>query len=88
MLENSYPGIAGSEECQKWVTGSICEIRSILVPSDFLADLRTDGAGVDTTQAILRRFVYAMVANPQIQKRAQEELDGITEGGRLPTLEE
>ena len=47
-----------------------------------------DGAGVDTTQAILRRFVYAMVVNPQMQRRAQEELDGVTGGGRLPTLEE
>jgi len=46
------------------------------------------GAGVDTTQAILRRFVYAMAANPQMQRRAQEELDALTGDGRLPTLED
>jgi len=50
--------------------------------------LSIDGAGIDTTQAILRRFVYAMVVNPQMQRRAQEELDGITGGTRLPTCED
>ena len=29
-----------------------------------------------------------MVVHPQMQKRAREELDGVTEGTRLPTLEE
>lgn len=31
MLEETYPGIAGTEECQKWVTGSICECSQSLV---------------------------------------------------------
>ena len=29
-----------------------------------------------------------MATNPQMQRRAQEELDGVTGDGRLPTLEE
>lgn len=29
-----------------------------------------------------------MVMNPEIQKRAQAEIDLLTEGRRLPTLEE
>jgi len=70
LLEGGYSGYVGSEECQKWITGSIY------------------GAGIDTTQAILRRFVYAMVVNPQMQRRAQEELDGVTGTTRLPTLED
>ena len=26
LLEGGYSGFVGSEECQKWITGSICEI--------------------------------------------------------------
>ena len=57
-------------------------------PSRFALIPSIDGAGVDTTQAILRRFVFAMIAQPHMQRRAQEELDSVTGGGRLPTLEE
>lgn len=48
----------------------------------------SDGAGVDTTQGILRRFIFAMVANPEIQRRAQDEIDSVTEGKRVPIVEE
>jgi len=47
-----------------------------------------DGAGVDTILAVMARFVFNMMIHPEIQRRAQEEIDALTGGHRLPTLEE
>ena len=53
--------------------------------------LRRDGhcayrilAASDTTTSALHIFVLAMLYAPEVQKRAQQELDGITGGHRLP----
>lgn len=40
--------------------------------------------GADTTVAALRTFFLAMTLHPEIQKKAQEELDRVIGGGRLP----
>lgn len=37
---------------------------------------------------VLRRFIYNMIMHPEMQKQAQAEIDEITEGRRLPTLDE
>lgn len=95
MLEHTYPGPAGTDEYLRWISGGVCAspfshhssadvARNLLTNSRSLAD----GAGVDTTQATLRRFVLAMVRHPEIQKKAQEEIYNVTEGRRLPTFEE
>jgi len=42
-------------------------------------------AGADTTVAALMTFFLAMMLNPDIQKRAQAELDALTSRTRLPT---
>ena len=47
-----------------------------------------DGAGVDTTLAAITRFVVNMMLHPEIQRRAQEEIDACTGGHRLPNLGE
>ncbi|KAF3764085.1 hypothetical protein M406DRAFT_356434 [Cryphonectria parasitica EP155] len=44
-------------------------------------------AGSDTTASTLIAFVQAMVVFPDVQKRAQEELDRVC-GDRLPTMED
>lgn len=87
MFECGHPGVVGSEDCQKGVACSMCKNQLPRIVLNFRAGF-IDGAGVDTTQAIIRRFVYAMAANPRVQRRAQEELDGVTGDGRLPTLDE
>jgi len=46
------------------------------------------GAGVDTILAVMARFVFNMMIHPEIQCRAQEEIDALTGGHRLPTLED
>ncbi|KAG6896383.1 hypothetical protein C0992_008664 [Termitomyces sp. T32_za158] len=43
------------------------------------------GGGTDTA-TVLTVFVLAMVLNPEVQKKAQEELDSVLEPGLLPTL--
>jgi len=45
-------------------------------------------AGSDTTTATLVIFVYAMMNNPEIQAKAQAELDTVVGHGRLPTYED
>lgn len=91
MLESDYEGFAGTEDCQKWISGTVCKRRSTYEPlrlPSLTVHFCIDGAGVGTTQAVLRRFIYAMITYPDIQKRAQAEVDSVTEGRRLPTLDE
>lgn len=45
-------------------------------------------AGSDTTAATNASFVLAMTMHPEIQKKAQEELDRIIGPDRLPTWED
>ncbi|PQE33784.1 cytochrome P450 protein [Rutstroemia sp. NJR-2017a WRK4] len=44
-------------------------------------------AGSDTTAATLIGFVQAMVVHPEVQKKAQEEIDRVC-GDRYPTMED
>ncbi|PPQ94347.1 hypothetical protein CVT25_000402 [Psilocybe cyanescens] len=48
----------------------------------------TTQAGADTTMATLAWFFYAMILHPEVQKKAQEELDKVVGNGRLPTYED
>ena len=43
-------------------------------------------AGTDTLGGALATFILAMLANPEAQKKAQLEVDGITERQRLPNF--
>jgi len=45
-------------------------------------------AGSDTTASTLYAFVLAMVAFPEVQKRAQAEIDRVIGGERMPTIED
>ncbi|KAJ7496789.1 cytochrome P450 [Mycena latifolia] len=42
-------------------------------------------AGTDTTTAVLRTFVLMMILHPEIQRKAQDEIESVV-GDRLPTL--
>ncbi|GAA6007591.1 cytochrome P450 [Rhodotorula paludigena] len=46
------------------------------------------GAGVDTTSGTLIAFVLAMVTHPDVQRKAQEELDRVVGPNRSPTWED
>lgn len=45
-------------------------------------------AGSDTTASILVGFIQAMMSFPDVQKRAQEEIDKIVGPDRLPTMDD
>ncbi|KAH7919739.1 cytochrome P450 [Leucogyrophana mollusca] len=45
-------------------------------------------AGAETTSSVLLVFMLAMVLHPEIQKRAQAEIDNVTGGDRLPDFED
>lgn len=45
-------------------------------------------AGSDTTSSTLYGFVQAMVLYPDVQKKAQEEIDRIVGDSRMPTMED
>ncbi|CAE6500445.1 unnamed protein product [Rhizoctonia solani] len=44
------------------------------------------GAAADTSHASLMSFVLAMVRHPEVQTRAQEEIDRVTNSQRLPSM--
>ncbi|CUA67074.1 Fumitremorgin C synthase [Rhizoctonia solani] len=44
------------------------------------------GAAADTSHAVLMSFVLAMVQHPQVQIRAQTEIDQVTNSERLPNM--
>lgn len=43
-------------------------------------------AGADTTLSTLKSFILTMVRNPDVQRKAQEEVDRVIPMDRLPTL--
>ncbi|KAJ7251366.1 cytochrome P450 [Mycena rebaudengoi] len=45
-------------------------------------------AGFDTTTAALGTFILAMLANPDIQKKAQAEIDAVIREGHLPSFDD
>ena len=47
--------------------------------------MRSSGAGFETTSTTLMWWTLAMVAFPEVQRRAQAELDGVVGRARLPT---
>ncbi|KAL1736200.1 cytochrome P450 [Schizophyllum commune] len=48
----------------------------------------TYSGAMDTTVATLLNFTLHMLENPEIQRRAQEELDSVLEPGRLPDFDD
>lgn len=45
-------------------------------------------AGSDTTGGVVQHFINAMLLRPELQKKAQEELDRVVGHDRLPSIEE
>ncbi|KAH7097919.1 cytochrome P450 [Auriculariales sp. MPI-PUGE-AT-0066] len=46
------------------------------------------GAGGETTASTLQTFFLTMALHPDVQRRAQAEIDSVTGGDRLPTYED
>ncbi|RGP67286.1 o-methylsterigmatocystin oxidoreductase [Fusarium sporotrichioides] len=46
------------------------------------------GGGADTTVSTISSFILAMIAFPEVQKKAQAEIDAVTGGKRLPVFDD
>ncbi|KAJ7284534.1 cytochrome P450 [Mycena rebaudengoi] len=44
--------------------------------------------GTDTTRVTLLVFILAVLLNPDVQKKAQEEIDSVVDSGRLPDYQD
>lgn len=62
----------------------------VVKDEELIAD--TTGAiyigGSETTASVLLTFIFAMLHTPEVQARAQAEIDRVTGGIRLPTFED
>lgn len=45
-------------------------------------------AGAETTASFLQSFVLALINNPHVQERGQQEIDSVVEPDRWPTLDD
>lgn len=50
-----------------------------------ILELRQWVAANDTTTNTMKTFILAMACFPEVQERAQQELDRVLEGQKLPT---
>jgi cytochrome P450 len=72
----------------------------IHAPSSSRSYLRADGVilsglgavlmdgGVETSASYLQTFIIALLQSPESQLRAQEEIDSVVGGDRLPVLDD
>lgn len=72
-LENLKLSGPDRDEAEKTIAGALASVYS---------------AGLDTTVSALRVLFVAMLVYPDIQKRAQDELDSVIGRERLPTFED
>lgn len=54
--------------------------------STYIHELDISGAGSDTTAATMSWWSLAMLAHPEVQKRAHNELDAVVGHARVPTI--
>ncbi|KLO13198.1 cytochrome P450 [Schizopora paradoxa] len=95
MIDIPYTHVAGSLDADE---SSPSIIRSMLLESDrsgFLDEELIKGTGgvlylggADTMLSILLTFVFAMLQYPEIQKRAQTEIDQVIGARKRPTLDD
>lgn len=76
-----------------WLSGVICKCvyfvmrhlpKYLRVASTSCADI----AAVPNTSGLLSTFLLAMILHPEVQKKAQEEIDRVVGSERLPVIAE
>ncbi|KAL1677857.1 cytochrome P450 [Schizophyllum commune] len=88
LLEECEERVAGGEDTPFYMADIIRSKESLGLEREQLAYLGGDlfGAGTDTTATTLQMFVWLMVKYPEVQRKAQEEIDRVV--GRLPEQED
>jgi hypothetical protein len=86
-----------TEEHLMWFTGGLCAVFCCTFSStDYCVPeppfprftFVSDAAAVDTTTQTILNFVLAMVLHPEVQKKAQDEIDSVVGTDRLPNINE
>jgi len=72
-VENQKLSISDREEAEKYIAEALASLYA---------------AGSDTTVALLKTFLVAMLLHPDVQKKAHDELDSVVGRERLPTFED
>lgn len=84
------PGLPGSSPSQFHLDAAVPEGRWQAERDGTSIALRAAaslfGGGADTSVSVISSFYLAMALHPDAQRRGQAEIDGLTEGRRLPTL--
>lgn len=67
--------------------GHACDARVIPHPlsCSYLGGVLIE-AGSDTTSAIIQSLILLLLANPEVQRKAQKEIDAVVGPDRMPTL--
>ncbi|KAF8554409.1 cytochrome P450 [Imleria badia] len=81
VMENMAAGTAGESLVQ-----NLLETRNGEVHEDAIRAVAASAflGGAETSDSTLRVFMLAMVLHPEVQAKAQEEIDQVTGGHRLP----
>lgn len=80
-----------NEELVMKTSGAACQLVSPPTGSEMIVNTQFHHivvAGAETTSAFVQYFIYAMLMYPEVQKKAQDELDRVVGINRLPTPEE
>ncbi|KAF7323866.1 O-methylsterigmatocystin oxidoreductase [Mycena kentingensis (nom. inval.)] len=82
--------MAAGDAVPSWVSELLERTGADKVPDANIKALGaiTLAAAMETTLSALRAFVHMMVLHPEIQKKAQAELDAVVGDGRLPNFDD
>ena len=58
-----------------------------MVLFSYLGGVLIEG-GADTTTYFLQSLILCLAAHPEVQKTAREEMDGVVDESRMPTMED
>lgn len=85
ILDDDLMAKTGGAACKPDPTPSHPQILPLVLTREINP---TVVAGAETTSAFIQYFIYAMLMYPEIQKKAQAEIDRVVGNDRLPTVEE
>lgn len=78
----------GDDQTQKWVPGTVCSYSAVMQVTLRLITRSIDAGGADTLHSAMNRFFVVMMLYPDVQRRAQQEIDTVVGSTRLPRPEE
>lgn len=71
-----------------WVDSNLLWFQQLkIIPSRYLGGALLEG-GSDTTSSFLHSLILAVTAFPEVQRKAQEEIDRVLGDQRIPTLDD